>query len=552
MTTLPVIITQYLMENIILKLKKSKGWIDLILVASIILITFFTWKGILNQSIEGEGFYYFVPPISNSSLKGFLTSFDNMPRAFTFVSGLVFGGKMQGYMTSQLIVIILLAVCEYFIIKAVAKSRLIALMATLYFTVNSSSNFQLYARGHFQWFTQRVFELFPFLFSSLFLSKFFNYEKYRYYLLSFLFFLIALLTSTYTTLLLPFYPSFLFVMAITKKAPINKRILYLLLCLPFILVNYVIVKNSSLGEGVVNPANTYLPLFKQLEEYIFKVSHQLVAVTLPLNILTLIARTFNSAELKIIINAPLSSITIYSTTISIEALKMSIMKLAIPVYLFYASIIWFLYKKKSPQFHIVFTLFLALIGDLFLSAYTNRFDVYNAIFESRYFYLPSFFVGIIFACFIYNLIPNKLKGRRVNFFKLIFIFFLLSLWIIINFKLINVKVKGSQYKYTAERVMLNYLTSVSGKFPENSIVVLPDPLMPGAELFLGMFYNNSSKTVKYYNLNGKWQKDIPDNYNLQHLYVFTYSDEIKRGGNAQLNKIHVIDVSDNFRKQLTK
>lgn len=240
---------------------------------------------------------------------------------------------------------------------------------------------------------------------------------------------------------------------------------------------------------------------------------------------------------------PYSSYALYSVTVPIEVLKALIIKLSIPVYFFYGTVIWFLYKKRSPHFHLVFALFLALIGNLFLSAYVNRFIVYNAIFESRYFFLPSLFVGIIFACFIYNLIPNKLKRGGTNIFKPIFIFLLLLLWTAINFKLLNKFIESSQYKYTAERVMLSYLKDVSGKLPENSIVLLPYPFMPGAGNFLKMFYNNNSKTVNYYTMNSGWQKNIPDNYNLQQLYVFTLSDEIK---------LRVIDDSENYRKQLTK
>ena len=513
---------------------------NIITVFLIILTTFFVWRGILNQSIEGEGFYYFAPPEAEGGLVGFLTKFDNMPRIFTSLSGLVFKGSMQGYMTAQLIVIILLAVCEYFIVKAIVKNRLIALTATLFFTLNFSGNFQIYARGHFQWFTQRVFEIFPFLFSFLFLSKFYNKEKYRYYLLSFLFFLIALLTSSYATLLTPFYPSFLFVMAITKKLSVKKRVLYLLLSTPFIIINYLIIKYSSLGEKVVNPPDINLPLLKQMEGYSLKISHQLVTATLPFNLITFFARTFNSSEIKIFINAPFSSIPIYKATILITALKAFIMTVAIPIYLFYSSIIIFLHKKRSPQFHIVFALFLTLIGTLFLSAYTNRFDVYSSIFESRYFYLPGFYIGIIFACFIYNLIPKKP----------IFIISLLLIWAVYNFKLIDSKMKSTQYKYTAERIMLNHLKNISGKLPENSIVVVPSPLMPGGEIFLEKYYNNDSKTVMYLNLDGGWEKKIPNNFNSKYLYAFAYSDEFKRGSLAQLDKIQVIDISTNYRKQL--
>ena len=439
---------------------------NIITVFLIILTTFFVWRGILNQSIEGEGFYYFAPPETGRGLVEFLTKFDNMPRIFTSISGSVFKGNMQGYMTTQLVVIILLAVCEYFIIKAIVKNRLIALTATLYFTLNFSGNYQIYARGHFQWFAQRVFEIFPFLFSFFFLSKFYNKEKYGYYLLSFLFFLLALLTSTYATLLVPFYPSLLFVMALTKKLPIKKRVLYLLLSLPFIIINYLIVKYSSLGDKVVNPPDINLPLIKQIEGYVLKISHQLVGATLPFSLLTFFAHTFNSSEIKIVINAPFSSIPIYKTTILITALKAFIMILAVPIYLFYTSIIVFLHKKKSPQFYIVLSSFLALIGTFFLSAYTNRFDVYGSIFESRYFYLPGFFIGIIFACFIYNLVPKKP----------IFIISLLLVWALYNFKLIDAKMKSSQYKYTAERIMLNHLKNISGGLPENSIIVFPLPI----------------------------------------------------------------------------
>ena len=499
-----------------------KTKIDLFLLLLVSFIVFFTWKGILNQGIDGEGFYYFSYAESKISLKSLLTYYDNFPRISTTILGNIFQGNMQSFMDFQLVIIILLACTIYLFVKSVTNNRWISLMASIYFGVNFSGGFQIYARGHFQWFTQRVFELFPFILSTYFLLKFIRTNKKIDYLFSFLLFAFSLIMTHYTTLLLPFYPAILISSALLKKQPLKRKLLYIVLSLPFVILNYLIVQNSSLGPNVVRPNQSFFTVFLQTPDLIYKVSYQLVVNTLPLSFL------------------------IPFKFIDVSNIKTIIYWLMIPTYFFYMFIFWFLHKKKVYYFNFIIACFLALIGTFFLNVYVNRVkNIYDEIFQGRYFYIPSFYVGIILSSFIGNLIPDKLLGKK--YLKSVLIIAIIFIWSFSNVKLIDSKIHDSQYMHTGGRVILDFLNKNKNNFPDNSIIFLPNPLMPGGKDFLQKYYNNPSKSIDYQFIDIQWKDDIPKNFNPKNIFVFSYTDEYKKGGNAQINKILIKDDSEEYR-----
>jgi len=268
-----------------LLLKKIQSFIpDLICLIIIITSVFIAWKGILNQSIEGEGFYYFTDSVK--TFKSFFTDYDNFPRIGTRVLGMIFQGNMQLYMDFQLATIILLAISIYFFVRSITKNKWISLLAPLFIVVNFSANYQIYGRGAFQWFTQRVFELFPFMLSVFFILKFIQTKGKIAYVISLTFFTFGLLLTNYMTLLLPFYPGILIITALSKKSSLKNRLLYIVSSLPFLILNFLIVENSSLGPGVIRPHQTFLSVFLQTPDLFNRVSFQLVVNTFPLSFLT--------------------------------------------------------------------------------------------------------------------------------------------------------------------------------------------------------------------------------------------------------------------------
>lgn len=502
-------------------LTTTKG--DFVFISLIIIISFIVWHGVLNQTIAGEGFYYFSPTNSFITPKGvteLTKNYDNFPRLFTYLLENIFKGEMKGYMVTQLSIIILLNVMIYISLKKITGKSWLAFMAAIYFGTNYIANFQMYARGHFQWFTQRVPEFFPILISIIFLSKFINTKKMIHYFLALFLFTSAIFMTHYTTLFLPFFACFILISSLLKKGPNFKQAI--ILSLPFVIINYLIVSNSALGLDVIRPKQTLLEAIVQNKDTLSKISFQLVAATIPFNLLRFLHDTFKLSYLEIISS------------------------LYLPIYIFYSSIGLFLYKKKFPHFNLIITCFIALIGVLFLNIFLGRINIYNEIEQGRYYYIPKLYLAIIISAAIYTLLLNM--GKKWLLLKYFLVIFLILLYVGTNTQFIWTKMKDSQSLYTGGNLMLQHLKKTKDNLPLDSIVMLPNPLMPSGIEFLKKYY--SGQNTQFLFIDTKWKSKVPTDFDLNKFYVFDYSEEFNRGGNARLQFISVVDKSEEYRKEL--
>lgn len=503
----------------ILKINK-----DFLIVILIILFTYVAWHGILNQTIAGEGFYYFSPTHTFFSPEGkmndILHSFDNFPRLSTYILEQLFKGQMQPYMNAQFITLTLVFICIYIFFKFVTKNSLVALISITYVVFNYSGNFQFLARGHFQWFTQRVPEIIPILLSFGFLYLFVDRQKLSYYLLSISFFTLAILMTHYTTMFLAFYPAFMLSSSLFKAPNKILKAKFILLSIPFIAVNYLIVSGSSLSLDTIHPHQTLLESIIQTKDFLVKMSFQLVVVTIPYTFLALLG---NATKLDLPILAS---------------------KLIVPIYTFYMIVFIFLKKRGVPYFHLILAFFLALLGALYLNVYLNRIIVFNEIQQGRYYFIPGIYVGFILASFLYTLL---FQTRLRQAFSYIILSILIALWAIPNTKLIWEKINQSQYAYTGGRAEMSYLNKIKSSLPPNSIVMLPNPLMPLGIDFLKKYYSGPNTQFEF--LDSKWDSKIPSDFDLNKLFVFTYNDEYGFGGKARVNLIEIVDKSEQYRKE---
>ncbi len=496
--------------------------IDFLFTCLIIFVTTLLWHGILGQIIDGEGYYYFSPTNSfilpNGNMTDLLHNFDNFPRFFTYVLENIFKGDPQGYMTTQFLIIILLFVSIYFFIKAITQQRLVAFMVAIYMAANYTGNFQFFARGHFQWFTQRIPEFFPILLSIFLLYKYLNNQNLKNYFLSLTFFSLAVFMTHYTTLFLPLYPALMLSYCFFPRKTKMQSVKLILLSTPFIAINYLIVSNSSLSLETIKPHQTLLESILLAGRDLFNnISFQLTAVTIPISATKLISQ------------------------VMMENPQQTILKLIIPTYIIYAFIGYFLYKKKFPHLNLVLACFLALISVLFLNVYLGRIKVFNEVEQGRYYFIPGFYVGIIFASFLDTVF---IKPRKV--FGYILVAILLACWIIPNTNLTWKKIHDSQRYYTGGRLMFQHLNKVKNEIPSDSLVMLPNPLMPLGIDFLKKYYKGHD--IQYLFIDSKWKTKIPEGFDLNKFYVFDYSEEFNRGGNARLEFISVVDKSSEYRK----
>lgn len=505
----------------------NKFKFDIFSVSVLIIAISFAWHGVMNQTIEGEGYFYFSPTHSfilpNGNVTNLAKGIDNFPKLSYFILENIFGGEMKPYMISLFLGILIVHISFYIFIKKITNNYLIAFLASLYFALNYSGNFQFYARGHFQWFTQRVPELVPVFISFYYYVQFLKSPKIKLFLIALSFFVLAILFNHYTTLSLPFIPAIALSSALLLAKKNNPRVLILLSCLPFIVINYLFFKNASLSLDVIHPNQSFLGSFLQTEDVVPKVSFQLVVITIPYPILDLIR------------------------SIMKQSLQTIIFNLMILVYGIYFLILIFLYKRRSDLLYFILGSFIALILTLFLNIYLNRVKVYNEIEQGRYYYIPGIYVGIILATFLIE----TLKSIKFTKSKPIFILIILlicSYWIISNTQLVWKKIHDSQYVFTGGKLLLDKLSQEKNNYPKDAIVMLPNPLMPLGEDFLKKYY--SGENTKFVFIDSKWQSKIPENFDKNKLFVFDYNEEYKKGGRADISRIEVLDKSEKFRKDI--
>lgn len=495
----------------------------LIFILLITLATIIAWHGILNQIIEGEGYYYFSPTnsfvIPPGTIAFDITRFDNFPRASTYLLENVFEGNIQPYMNFQFIIIIFLNISIYLTLFGITKNKALAFLGAIYFGLNYSGDYQLYARGHFQWFTQRVVEFLPMLGAIFFIWQYTNTKLLKNYLVSYAFFLIALIMTHYTILFLPFFPSFLLVSATLLHLKFRQRLKIILLSLPFIITTYLIVGNSTLGLDIIHPNQSLLESIWQTTDTLHKISFQLVVVTFPYSLLNLLSHITKLPNIQLV------------------------NWLILPIFIGYMAAGIYLYKNRLSYYNLLLGCFLALIGVLYINVYVNRVIIFNEIEQGRYLFIPGLYVGIIYASLICSFL-NKVKAPLLS--KFIFISLLL-LWAVPNTFFIWNKINSSQRYFTAGRAMLTYLEQAKTNLPKDAYIMLPNPLMPLGIDFLKKYYNPGTATFLYNDINWK-SKIYPSDVNK--LYVFDYNEEYYRGSQARAQYISVVDKSSIYREAL--
>ncbi len=500
---------------------------DLILIQVITLITIFAWKDILYQTPEGEAFIYFTPTYQLFDSLGNIELFyniDNFTRLFYFVFDKLFSYNMFPFMLGIFIGVILINISLYIFAKLSTQSFAIAFLTSLYAGINFQGNFQFYARGHIHWFLQRVPEIIPMFISVLLLFHFLKTKKRSAYYLSLLFFILSLLTAHYATMITPFIPIYLTLYALKNSKNKHSILKTISLSIPFLIVNYLLIKTNSLGDAVINSGNSFSSFLLNSSDLLKKILFQLTSLTLPFPLVNLFTKITKTDSANIV------TILFYPTLI------------------FYLLIFYRLFKTKSKHFIFALSCFLTLLVTLFLNLFLGRFgNVYNQIAESRYYYLPAIYVGFIFAITIDNLFSRFQSNHFINL-KTVIITCLSVLLIFMNIKPIWKKTHASQYRYTALTKMFQYLSHSSQTFPPNSLIFIPNPPGPNTIPYLEKKFGSKNTTYFYFDPN--WQPKLPSDTDPNKVFVLSYSDEFKKGGGADLSQIHVIDQSKLYREQL--
>lgn len=420
----------------------------------LLLITFVTllaWYRFSDHPIDHESFlfYYYqgTPYGENWIMRDFMFwgYENNFARLLFYTLIQIFKDNIFLAVLPFFISILLVHTSYYLMVLQLSKQRIIALTSALILSTNVSGGFEMYEHGRY--FFERVpqfFVLFPsFTLFSLFLST----KSKRYYLSSFCLFIIAVWMGHFSTLFLP-----AFILYTIFKSP--RKVLFVV---PFILVNYVIIRDSPLGPGFFRPGEN---LFSFLgDSRLFEqIKLQIVGVTYPRGVI----RLFHQ-------------ITKLPLTVIAE-------QLVIPTIIFYLTSVMYLFRNEKKLRALLLTCLAFVFISLIINVFFNRVDFKHEIEGSRYFWVAHTFLFTYFGILSYHFFT-----KHGNFVKT-FLVAILVILIASNIYWIQKWEKEIRFKYIATNIVVNKVKDISNNLGNIKFIGIPSPMQVGPLSFLDLYY----------------------------------------------------------------
>lgn len=458
----------------------------LILVSSV-----FIWRYIPLSQFQGEGFIYFTTSVL-SFPKNFFVPFDLFARATFFTLPNLFDGEVFFYMMFQFAWVILTDVAFWVVVRFVTKSKYIALLAILFFSLSYVAKYDMFSIGGYQYFVQRGAILLPELVSFLFLSLYLNKPRLigRYFL-SLSLYLFSIFMGFFGTWFLPiflYYPVLYLIFNWQKVKKITRRIVWT--PLPFLIGNLLIIKQSGFIPS--EPIQSFVinnPL--HVAEGVLQ---QLAVITPGLSELL----KYNQGS------------SFYFETVLIFTA------------LIYFIVTLILCKNNKDLRTLTLSVVFSLATIFLFNLYLNEANVLHTFGSSRYFYFPFTLVALFWAMFFY-LIALKKTHYVVVTLVLCFV------WIVYNIDRIDKNLKADAPIQQANRETIEYAKNISVSEEEGLIVELPANIGGWGHEFISRFYGNSR--VKFY-MEKSDPLDLVETANkgidANKVYVLHYDTKIQR------------------------
>lgn len=467
----------------------------------LILLSLLIWRHIPNLMFVGEGYTYFEPTVTKIIFSSSIPH-DFLAKILFNILPSIFQEKVGLYMWFLFLIMIAINIIFYLIIKSVTKSKLTGFLSGLLLTASYTANFDMYSSGGYQYFVQRgillVFLLPAFYFLVLyFTSKF----LIKYYLFSLLFYILGLFSGFFSTWFLPvfiFYP--LFYLVLNFKSVKNFPIKIIWTPLPFIISNFLIIRQSSF---IPSEESLLGFIFNNFTSSIIGILQQLTIMTFPLGeLLKTIDK--NSPQFLAILGL---------------------------VAMLYLSILIISLKIKNNNKVLQLTAAFSLILMLLFNIYLNSANVLVSFGSSRYFYYPFVMLAIFWGIFFSAIFAGK---------KLMLGLFCL-VWIVINMMAIKENLAGDEFLHRANRQTLEFLDNHASNLRQYPSVIHLPGIGPYGAAFVSRYYNHPDGKLILQGLeNLDLEKLAEDKVNPDRLFVL-YFDSV-----SQL----VVDKTEESRKIL--
>jgi hypothetical protein len=408
------------------------------------LLTFFVWYRVLGQAFLAEGPMYLHEPYATQFFSGGIVSilnrYDLLALLFFRAFGDLAKDNMKFYFGFLLLGITLVNFGVFAAVREVTKSFTAGIISAALFISNFIGTFNMLGQGAYQFFIQRVPGFVFALFSFVFITKYFETKKIKYYLISFSLYAFGMFLCHYTFLFLPLLLYFIFAKPIFESfRSVKKWILAVVYVLPFVLWSYFLIRIQPALQITESSFSQFVISRHQL---IPEILERLTIITVPQGIITFISK----------ISEGLS----FAATVS---------NLSYPIAVLYLAVAIFIAIKYKKMRAFILSIFFAILTSIVMALYL-RINIVNEYSPNRYLYLPSMFVSIFWG------LPFYLMIRKAKFFK-ITVFALLVVVFLHQRSLIMKAFEVAQPASDTVLSSISFIKSNYKNFPDNSLIILP-------------------------------------------------------------------------------
>lgn len=445
--------------------------LNLFVIGFLIIIS---WYKIIFTTFTGEGYYYFPNGFFNQKFPH-IFNYDEGARLLFDIFKVTFRDNIFFYHLFLLVILIVLGFVFYFMVHKLTDNKNISLISSILFTINGSL-FEFLGMGAYQAFAQRIV-WFPLLFGSFtFYIQFFKTEKYKYYIYSIVLYTCAMYLAEFSMFFLPFYLTYIISFCIWERKFSRKHLINISLTLSYAIVTFIIFYLDKTIGGISYGSSNFIEfLFTKTGEIIDLILRQLVILTVPSQIAHALLSNAHQGEY-------------------FEKMRYFLYG---PVLLLYLGSLW-LVLKRSKNLRIIALSSLIFIPIVFILNIFVR-EEYMLVYEdgSRYMFVPSIGFAIFWGIFIYTFC-------RRTFLKIGTA--ILLLYLVFNIGTISAGIERYEPRFKGTKISLKYIKSISHKFSDDSIIIIPSVLGDYGPDFVRYFYARKNNFIAPYFRD--WQNEI--------------------------------------------
>lgn len=462
----------------------------------VILLTlgFIAWHKILNQVIMGEGgFYNYIHGFFFGT--GFfpysLFRHDAGARIIYDIVRVLFGDNVLPLQYIMLIGLLCLSVVFYAVVFEITKSKVVAFVSGILFTVNFSTVFEMIAIGNVQFFAQRVLQLIPEGLSFFFFVRFIRTKNIFHAISSLFLYIVAVLTAHYAFFFTPLY--FSYAIALLFRYPRTSvhwaHVGFMLML--YVAISLLIMQLSiKIGRGsVVQTVNLFTFLSRESPVIPYQVFRQLTILTVPDLIIRSSMRQWNLPYDQVI------------------------QRYFVPVFLSYLSMLFIVWKRQK-QWRAAIVMCLLFLPTVFILNLFMRGDEVTKIYtSSRYLHVASIGFSLFWGIAASTFLVKSQRSRLI-------VSLLLLLWTTYNIRAIWTEIDKEMYLHDAVKTSLQYVKKLSSTLSDDSIVVTPSVLGYYGTYFFDIFYGREQiKFTPYYS---DWPNEMPRPFDPSKDFIIDY------------------------------